>query len=539
MPLGPDYAQILSSGQACLGIEFGSTRIKASLVTPDGEAFASGVHSWENRLVDGHWSYSLDAIWEGIAGAYASLVNECQEKYGVVATTYSALGISAMMHGYMAFDKDANLLVPFRTWRDTTTGRAAEALTAAFNFNIPLRWSIAHYYQAMLDNEPHVPSVDFFTTLAGYVHWKLTGKKVIGVGDASGMFPISDDGSTYVPEFIEKFNNIAGDGRNVADLLPEVLPAGADAGTLSEEGARLIDPSGKLQAGVLCAPPEGDAGTGMVATNAVRPRTGNVSVGTSIFLMAVLEKTLKNVHPELDIVTTPDGAQVAMVHCNNGADEMSRWVEMFREVGIALGAPDVSSDTIYAAMLGAALDGEPDAGGVLAYNNLSGEPVVNLTEGRPLITRAPWATLNLANFMRSQVYSTFAALAIGLEVLEKEDVHLDILSAHGGVFRTEKVAQRLLAAATHTPITVPDGASEGGSWGMAVLAAYVAYCKKNGAKTHALPDFLDEVVFASASNATISPSTVDERGFATFLAGYRQGLTIQSSAISALPPRAL
>ncbi len=541
MSLLPDHKSVIRSGGTALGIEFGSTRIKASLVTLTGEPVATGVHEWENQMIDGHWSYSLVAIWEGISSAYVSMLENCKDNHGVVPETYSSIGISAMMHGYMAFDHEGNLLTPFRTWRDTTTSAAAEELTEKFGVNIPLRWSIAHYYQAILDGEKHVPNVAFFTTLAGYVHWKLTGEKVLGVGDASGMFPITADGTSYEPEMIQAFNALSGQDTNVEDLMPAILQAGSSAGHLTEEGAQLLDRSGKLKPGVLFAPPEGDAGTGMVATNAVSVRTGNVSVGTSIFLMAVLEGPLKNVHPELDLVTTPDGKPVAMVHCNNGADEMSRWVEIFRQVGKRLGAPDTSADFVFKAMLESALDGEPDAGGVLAFNNLAGEPVVHLTDGRPLITRTPWATLNLENFMRAQMYSTFAALAIGVEVLESEKVQLDILSAHGGVFRTEKVAQRLLAAATHTPITVPDGASEGGSWGMAVLAAYTAYReeKQHGPAVKSLPEFLNDVVFATAANTTIAPPLVDAQGFADFLAEYRAALAIQPAAIEALRPRDL
>ncbi|WIK64675.1 xylulokinase [Gleimia hominis] len=538
MPTDFDPKQLLAAGDTSLGIEFGSTRIKACLVAPDATPIATGVHEWENQLVDGHWSYSLKSIWSGVQAAYTSLIKQCEEKYAFKPTSYASIGVSAMMHGYLAFDANDELLVPFRTWRDTTTGPAAEQLTKVFKVNIPLRWSVAHYYQAMLDQEPHIENVSFLTTLAGYVHWKLTGEKVLGVGDASGMFPLNSDGTEYRADLIEIFNKMSTSERDIKELLPAIRTAGQSGGKLTEAGAKLLDPTGKLEAGILFAPPEGDAGTGMVATNAVKPRTGNVSVGTSIFLMAVLENPLKHLHPEIDLVTTPDGHPVAMVHCNNGADELARWVDMFREVAQLLNAPDTSADAVYAATLGAALEGEADAGGVFAFNNLAGEPVTHLDGGRPLITRSPWATLNLPNFMRAQVCSTFAALAIGLEVLETEAVQLDVLSAHGGVFRTEKVAQRLLAAATHTPITVQDSASEGGAWGMAVLAAYSAY-SQNVASPQPLDEYLTDTVFASAAQETIAPSAADERGFATFLAGYRQALTIQPHAIRALPPRAL
>ncbi|MDY5127828.1 xylulokinase [Actinotignum sp. GS-2025f] len=529
-----DTQDLLRGGKVGLGIELGSTRIKACAVLPDGRQIAQGVFAWENHFKDGHWTYPLASVWEGIAGAYAMLAGECERKFGVRPQRFVAIGISAMMHGYLAFDKNDQLLVPFRTWRDTTTGRAAQKLTGLFGVTVPLRWSISHYYQALLDKEEHVDRVAFLTTLAGYVHWRLTGEKVLGVGDASGMFPITgseDAGKADRPGYDRRCLGLFEDatGVDVAGLLPRVLVAGEVAGVLTAEGARLLDPSGVLQPGIRFAPPEGDAGTGMVATNAVRPRTGNVSVGTSIFLMAVLEQALTSAHPEIDPVTTPVGDPVAMVHCNNGADELARWVELFAQVARKLDAPNASLDAVYAAVLSAALEGETDAGGVLAFNNLAGEPIVRLDEGRPVVTRSPGAALTLGNFMRAQVYSTFAALALGLRVLDGENAGLDVLCAHGGVFRTKLVMQRLLAAATGTPITVREGAAEGGAWGMALLALFTARGGGN------LADFLDEEIFASSTASTIAPARAEVEGFARFLGLYEKGLPIVGTAVGNLP----
>lgn len=536
-----DTQDLLRGGKVGLGIELGSTRIKACAVLPSGRQIAQGVFAWENRFKDGHWTYPLDSVWEGIAGAYAMLASECEQKFGVRPQRFVAIGVSAMMHGYLAFDKNDELLVPFRTWRDTTTGEAAGKLTGLFGVTVPLRWSISHYYQALLDKEEHVDRVAFLTTLAGYVHWRLTGEKVLGVGDASGMFPITRSASDhleahrsgegrpgYDPRCLALFKDATGIA--VEGLLPRVMVAGEVAGTLTAEGVRLLDPSGALQPGIRFAPPEGDAGTGMVATNAVRPRTGNVSVGTSIFLMAVLEQALTSAHPEIDPVTTPVGDPVAMVHCNNGADELARWVELFAQVARRLNpSEDVNLDAVYEAVLGAALEGETDGGGVLAFNNLAGEPIVKLDEGRPVVTRAPGAVLSLGNFMRAQVYSTFAALALGLRVLDGENAGLDVLCAHGGVFRTKLVMQRLLAAATGTPITVREGAAEGGAWGMALLALFTARGGGN------LADFLDEEIFASSTASTIAPARAEVEGFARFLDLYETGLPIVERAVDCLP----
>lgn len=503
-----------------LGIELGSTRIKACLVDGDDPSIvlAVGDHEWENQLVDGRWSYSLDAVWAGVQAAYADLVAKLPEK----PTTFGAIGVSAMMHGYLAFDAQDELLVPFRTWRNTSTGPAAAALSSAFGVNIPLRWSIAHLYQAVLDDEPHVADLRFITTLAGYVHYKLTGRRVLGVGDASGMFPIDDATRDYDSTMVSTFEKLG--GVRLVELLPEVLPAGASAGELTAEGAALLDPTGVLLPGILMCPPEGDAGTGMVATNSVAPRAGNVSAGTSIFAMVVLERALQKAHDELDVVTTPAGDPVAMVHCNNGASELAAWVSIFRRFAEAAGAP-IDADTAYSALFREALGGDADAGGILAYNQLSGEPIAGLDEGRPLVVRGNDSQFTLANLMRAQLYGVFATLSLGMAVLDEESVELDTMFAHGGVFRTEGVAQRFLAAALDTPVSVAQSASEGGPWGMAVLAAFAA----SGADS-SLADYLHTRVFRGASFTVVEPYADDVAGFSSYLDRYRAGLAIERTA---------
>ncbi len=515
------------STRHALGIEFGSTRIKACLVDVDDPSVvaALGEHEWENQLVDGHWTYSLDAVWRGLQSAYADLVADFERRHGGRPTTFAAIGISAMMHGYLAFDAEGRLLVPFRTWRDTTTGAAAAALTGAFGVNIPLRWSVAHLYQAVLDAEPHVAQVRTITTLAGYVHWLLTGERVLGIGDASGMFPIDDATRDYRADLLDRFDGlVAGRLPPLASLLPAVLPAGAAAGTLTAAGAALLDPTGALEPGIPVCPPEGDAGTGMVATKAVAPRAGNVSAGTSIFAMVVLERALREVHEELDVVATPAGDPVAMVHCNNGASELGEWVAMFREFAAMTGAP-IGSDAAYDALFRAALQGAPDAGGVLAYNQLAGEPIAGVAEGRPLVVRTDSSKLSLANFVRAQLYGVFATLSLGMGVLDEEGVALDRMFAHGGIFRTVGVAQRFLAAALRVPVSVAATASEGGPWGMAVLASYAV------AGTDAsLADYLRDRVFARAPFREAQPHPDDIAGFAAYLDRYRAGLAIERTA---------
>ncbi|MGW6129559.1 xylulokinase [Cellulomonas sp. NPDC055163] len=528
--LAPDPRAAITQGATALGIELGSTRIKACLVAQDGTVLASGSHDWENQYVDRVWTYSLDAVWTGLQECYAALLADAEQRHGVRPTTFGALGVSAMMHGYLAFDADGELLTPFRTWRNTTTERAATELTELFGHNIPLRWSVAHLYQAVLDDEPHVPAVASVTTLAGYVHRALTGRHVLGVGDASGMFPVDATTRTYDARLLGLFDERVGDrrpGLRLAELLPEVLVAGQEAGRLTAEGAALLDPTGSLQPGLPLCPPEGDAGTGMVATNAVAPRTGNVSVGTSIFAMVVLERPLARVHDELDLVTTPAGDLVAMVHCNNGASELGAWAEVFGRFATVLGSP-AAPDDVFGALLREALEGEADGGGLLAYNYLSGEPITGLAEGRPLVVRTPGSRLTLANFVRTQVYGAFGTLSLGMRVLESEGVALSTLFAHGGMFRTAGVAQRLLAAAVGAPVTVARTASEGGPWGIAVLAAYLG-----AADELDLGAFLDTRIFGDAAADVVEPDPVDVAGYATFLERYVAGLAIERAAVEA------
>ncbi|GIG25672.1 xylulokinase [Cellulomonas denverensis] len=505
-----------------LGIELGSTRIKACLIGADHTPLATGSHAWENQFVDRLWTYALDDVWAGLRAAIADLFADAARK-GVPVTGISGLGISAMMHGYLAFDADDRLLVPFRTWRNTNTGPAAAELTELFGTNIPLRWSVAHLHQAILDAEPHVPQLDFVTTLAGYVHWQLTGRKVLGVGDASGMFPIDPATHDYDATMAAAYTQA-----DITTLFPRVLVAGQDAGTLTAEGAALLDPSGTLSAGIPLAPPEGDAGTGMVATNSVAPRTGNVSAGTSIFAMVVLEQPLSEVHHELDLVTTPAGDLVAMVHCNNGASELGAWAEVFGQFAASAGHP-MDPDDVYGVLFRAALDGEPDGGGLIAYNHLSGEPIAGLTEGRPMVVRTPDSTLNLANFARTQIAGVFGTLSLGMQVLAGEGVAIDSMFAHGGLFRTAGVAQRLLAAAIGAPVAVGETAAEGGAWGIAVLAAYQG--QGEGAS---LQDYLTDRVFGAARLDVTDPDPVDVAGYATYLDRYRAGLAAERAAADAL-----
>jgi sugar (pentulose or hexulose) kinase len=520
------------NGRASLGIELGSTRIKACLVAGEtAEVLAVGSHEWENQFVDRMWTYSLDDVWAGLQSAYADLVRDAERRHGVRPSEFAALGVSAMMHGYLPFDGDDELLVPFRTWRNTTTGPAAAKLTELFGVNIPLRWSVAHLSQAVLDGEPHVPHVRFATTLAGYVHWKLTGRKVLGVGDASGMFPIDPATRDYDAELLSRFDRLASDrapGMNLRELLPEVLVAGKPAGELTAAGAALLDPSGNLRPGALLCPPEGDAGTGMVATCAVAPRTGNISAGTSIFAMTVLERPLERVHHELDIVTTPAGDPVAMVHCNNGASELAAWAGMFARFATAAGLP-IETDRVYEVLFTEALNGDPDAGGLIAYNHLAGEPIAGLDEGRPLFVRTPDSRFSLANAMRAQLYGVFGTLCLGMRVLAEEGVALDRMFAHGGMFRTAGVAQRFLAGALDAPVAVGESASEGGAWGMAVLAAYAA-----SASGSDLDSYLREQVFRGASFRTVGPDPTDVAGFAAFLDRYRAGLAVERAAVASL-----
>ncbi|ROQ04450.1 sugar (pentulose or hexulose) kinase [Rathayibacter sp. PhB93] len=523
-------AEAITSGATALGIELGSTRIKACLVdaADPSVVLAVGSHEWENQLVDRRWTYSLDAVHEGLQAAYADLVADAEKRHSARLTTVGALGVSAMMHGYLAFDEAGELLVPFRTWRNTSTGPASAELTELFGANIPLRWSLAHLHQAVLDSEPHVEKIDFLTTLAGYVHWRLTGEKVLGVGDASGMVPTDPATRDYDETVLERYDaRVAGTLPPLRELLPAVLPAGAAAGELTAEGALLLDPTGALQAGVPFCPPEGDAGTGMVATNSVAPRTGNVSAGTSIFAMVVLERPLESVHHELDLVATPAGDLVAMVHCNNGASELATWVGLFSRFAAASGGPS-DSDAVYGTLFAEALAGEADAGGLLAYNHLAGEPIAGLVEGRPLVVRTPDSRLTLANFMRAQLYGVFGTLALGMRVLAGEGVVIDEMFAHGGMFRTAGVAQRFLAGALDAPVSVAATASEGGPWGMAVLAAFRLQ------EGTTLDSYLTEQVFGDAGFETVAPDGADVAGFTAYLERYRAGLAVEQTAVDTL-----
>ncbi|MDQ0728170.1 xylulokinase [Microbacterium sp. W4I20] len=524
-------ADDIREARTSLGIELGSTRIKACLIGSDPtEVLATGSFAWENRLEDGLWTYAIDEVWAGLQAAFAALLDDAEQQHGIRPTTFGAIGVSAMMHGYLAFDEAGELLVPFRTWRNTNTGRASAELGDTFGVNIPLRWSIAHLHQAVLDDEPHVARLASVNTLAGYVHEKLTGERVLGVGDASGMFPIDSATHGYDERMLRAYAALAGDRlpRPLDELLPVVLPAGAAAGTLTAEGAALLDPTGTLQPGIPLCPPEGDAGTGMVATNSVAPRTGNVSAGTSIFAMVVLERPLTEVHNELDLVTTPAGDAVAMVHCNNGASELAAWAGLFTRFSAAAGQP-LDDDAVFDALFREALEGEADAGGLLAYNHLAGEPIAGLDAGRPLFVRTPDSAFTLANFMRSQLYGVFGTLALGMQVFAAEGVGLDRMFAHGGMFRTAGVAQRFLAGALGAPVAVGELASEGGAWGIAVLASYLSH-----ADDLSLHVYLDERVFAAASVSLVEPDPTDVAGFASYLDRYRAGLAIEAAAVASL-----
>ncbi|MFK4482879.1 xylulokinase [Curtobacterium sp. AB7] len=542
--MGDDPTQQVANGRTTLGIELGSTRIKACLVDEDLVPIAAGSHEWENEFVDGRWTYSLDAVETGLRAAYAALVADVEAQFGVRPTTFRAVGVSAMMHGYLAFDAAGDLLVPFRTWRNTSTGPAAEQLSEALSFNIPLRWSIAHLYQAVLDEEPHVAEVARITTLAGYVHRRLTGRNVLGVGDASGVFPIEGgpvDSGPGEPGSRDWDGHMLATtqgllGEHVPDLravLPEVLVAGEEAGSLTPEGAAWLDPTGTLEPGAPLCPPEGDAGTGMVATNAVAPRTGNVSVGTSIFAMVVLEHPLSTPHEELDVVTTPAGDAVAMVHCNNGASEIASWAKVFGRFAEAAGQP-LDVDTVYATLLTESIadSTDPDAGGLLSFNYLAGEPVTHVEDGRPLLLRTPEARFTLGNLVRSEVHGAFATLAIGMDVLHGEQVQVDRMTAHGGLFRTPGAPQRLLAAALRVPIALEETAGEGGAWGIAVLAAYLEHTDQQ------LADFLSETVFGGDAVHVAEPEPRDVAGFQTYLGRYRAALPVQAVAAAATRPDA-
>lgn len=527
-----EIKKAIESGKTALGIELGSTRIKAVLIAEDHSPIASGSHEWENQYENGVWTYSLEAAWNGLQDCYRNLSKDVSEKYGVKLTIVGSIGFSAMMHGYLAFDKDGKQLVPFRTWRNTMTGQAAEKLTDLFQFNIPQRWSIAHLYQAILNKEAHVKDISHQTTLAGYVHWKLTGQKVMGVGEASGMFPIDSTINDYDKKMLGQFNDLLKAEKitwTLQDILPKVLVAGESAGTLTEEGAKLLDPSGGLKAGIPLCPPEGDAGTGMVATNSVSERTGNVSAGTSVFAMIVLEKALSKLYPEIDMVTTPTGKPVAMVHANNCTSDLNAWVGLFGEFTKALGV-EISQSKLFETLYKMALAGDADGGGLLAYNYLSGESITDLTEGRPLFIRTPESRFTLPNFMRTHLFSSVGTLKIGMDILSQENVKLDQLLGHGGFFKTEGVGQKIMAAAMNTSVSVMETAGEGGAWGMALLAAYVL--NKTGNET--LEEYLNKKVFANEKSSTIAPDKKDVDGFNTFMERYKAGLGIERAAVEGM-----
>ena len=522
--------ETIQNGRAILGIELGSTRIKAVLIDADNNPIAQGSHTWENQLVDGLWTYSVDAIWTGLQDCYADLRKNVKATYGTEIESLAAIGISAMMHGYMPFGGNDELLVPFRTWRNTNTGAAAAELSELFEYNIPLRWSISHIYQAILNDETHVKDITFFTTLAGYIHWQLTGEQVLGIGDASGMLPIDLETKDYSQQMIDKFDALVahkGYPWKLRQILPKIQLAGECAGRLTEEGARRLDVSHHLHAGIPFCPPEGDAGTGMVATNAVKQRTGNVSAGTSSFSMIVLEKDLSRPYEMIDMVTTPDGSLVAMVHCNNCTSDINAWVSVFREYGEMIGAK-VDVGEIYDKLFKKALEGDADCGGLIAYNYVSGEPVAGLADGRPLFVRSATDKFNLANFMRTNLYASVCVLKIGNDILfHDENVQVDRITAHGGLFKTPLVGQRILAAALGSPISVMQTAGEGGAWGIALLAGYMA----NNPDRLTLADYLEKVVFAGNTGTSITPDPADVEGFEKYIADYKRGLAIEKCAV--------
>lgn len=522
--------EIITSGKAVLGIEFGSTRIKAVLIDEENNPIASGSHTWENQLVDGLWTYAIDRIWYGLQDCYADLRKNVVAQYDCEIENLAAIGISAMMHGYMAFGKDEKILVPFRTWRNTNTGPAAAELSKLFNYNIPLRWSISHLYQCILNGDEHVKEITYLTTLAGYIHWRLTGRKVLGVGDASGMIPVDPKTKTYDAEMVRKFDELIapkGYDWKLLDILPESLNAGEEAGTLTPHGAERLDISGHLKPGCPICPPEGDAGTGMVATNAVKQRTGNVSAGTSSFSMIVLEKELSKPYEMLDMVTTPDGSLVAMVHCNNCTSDINAWVKIFKEFQELMGMP-VDMNNLYVNLFNTAAKGDPDCGGLVSYNYISGEPVTGLMDGRPLVVRSANDKFTLANFMRAHLYGAIGVLKLGNDILFKEEnVKVDRITGHGGYFTTPVVGQKMLAAALNSPISCMETAGEGGAWGIALLAAY----QINNPKGLNLADWLDKVVFAGNTGTSVDPDPADVEGFNKYIDNYKACLPVEAAAV--------
>lgn len=522
----------IKEGKTVLGIELGSTRIKGVLLDANNEILASGEHEWENRLEDGVWTYHIEDVWTGLQDCFADLKKNVKEAYDVELETFGAIGISAMMHGYLVFDENDKLLAPFRTWRNTMTEPATIELMELFNHQIPQRWSVAHLYQSILDDLDHVKDIRYMTTLAGYVHWMLTGEKVLGVDDASGMFPIDTETKTYYSDMLEKFDaKIADKGYawKIGEILPKSLVAGEAAGMLTEAGAKLLDPTGTLKAGIPMCPPAGDAGTGMVATNSIKVRTGNVSAGTSVFSMIVLEKKLSKVYPEIDIVTTPEGNSVAMVHCNNCTSDLNAWVNVFKEFCDTFGI-EMDMNTLYGGLYNKALEGDKDCGGLLAYNYFSGEHITHFSEGRPLFVREQNCKFSLANFMRTHLYTSLGAIKVGNDLLiANEGVKVDVIWGHGGLFKTKGVGQSVLAAALNTPVSVMKTAGEGGAWGVAILAAYMLWNEGES-----LTDYLENKIFVNAESETIEPNPDDVAGYEVFIERYKAGLAIERAAVESL-----
>ncbi|MBI9109425.1 MAG: ATPase [Spirochaetales bacterium] len=522
----------IRSGQTTVGIELGSTRIKAVLIGQDFTPLASGAFDWENSQKNGIWTYSLEEVWSGIQACYGSLRNDSMNKYGIIPERLKSIGISGMMHGYLVFDKDGTQLTPFRTWRNNITGASSKELTELFQYPIPQRWSIAHLYQAVLNDEPHAGSISSMTTLAGYVHQKLTGENVIGVGEASGMFPINIDRKDYDLQMMESFDKLLsprGFSWRIMDILPKTKSAGETAGKLTPRGALLLDPTGNLEAGIPLCPPEGDAGTGMVATNSVKVRTGNVSAGTSVFAMLVLEKELKKVHPEIDQVTTPDGSLVAMAHSNNCSSEYSAWINLFGDAARVLGT-NISPSKLFDTLMKLALKGDSDCGGLMAYGYHSGEHITGFSEGRPLFVRSPESNFTLENFIRTQLFTSLCALRTGLNILfDEEKVVVDEIRGHGGFFKTEGVGEKIMAAATGVPVSVLATAGEGGAWGIALLASFMT----REDQSLSLPDFLSRV-FSTSMGEAVSPDPADVEGFQKFFEHYHQGLAVEQAAVDNL-----
>lgn len=523
----------IQAGKTALGIELGSTRIKAVLLDEQHEMLAQGGFSWENRLENGIWTYHIDEVWNGLQECFAQLKENVKQLYDMDLTSVGVIGISAMMHGYLVFDEKGELLAPFRTWRNTMTDEAVKILVQEFDYQIPQRWSIAHLYQSVLDDHAYIKDIRYMSTLAGYVHWKLTGEKVLGADDASGMFPIDIDTKDYDAKMLEKFDTLVAEKEypwKLKEILPKVLLAGEHAGFLSEEGANLLDPTGTLKAGIPLCPPEGDGGTGMVATNSVKVRTGNVSAGTSVFSMIVLENKLSKVYPEIDLVTTPDGNLVAMVHCNNCTSDLNAWVQIFKEFCDTFGV-EVDMDTLFGGLYRKALEGDKDCGGLLAYNYFSGEHITHFSEGRPLFVREQNCKFTLANFMRTHLCTSLGAIKVGNDLLiEKEGVKLERIYGHGGLFKTEGVGQKIMAAALNTSVSVMKSAGEGGAWGIAVLAAYMQWKEEK----ETLSDYLENKVFAGAESVTLAPDSEDVEGFKVFIERYKAGLAIERAAVENL-----